>query len=271
MSDSPVYAHGYDPVEQARLVAQAQYWQAMIVDGVAYPAGARVLEIGCGVGAVLGVIARHCLGVKLAGIDIEERQITSAKRHLESIGLCDIELRTGDARQLPWDDGTFDQVYAIWLIEHFHDPLPVLREALRVLKPGGSIRLIETDYSSLQIGTESDDYQRFIRAFVRCFHRHGDGVAGRRLGRHLEAAGFVGVRNQLFGYNYWNDTSAAELRAHIEYLDGFMGPMLDEVAAMDADPDAVRRGYAALQDEWRQPAGLVSHSFYRATAIKSSN
>lgn len=268
-TDQPGYLHGYDKSEQERLVSQSHYWREMIVEDVQYGPGERLLEIGCGVGAVLGVLARHCPGVSLAGIDIAEAQIARARPYLAGLGLRDVELRVGDARALPWETGSFDHVFAIWVIEHLPDPLPVLREARRVLKPGGTIRLIETDYSTIQIGSDSEDYQAFIKALVRSFNRHGDGKAGRRLGLYLEAAGFAGIKNQLFGLNYWKPGKAEALKNHVDYLGCFMDLMLEDMAARDEDPAAVRRGYAAFKREPDQPQGLLSHTFYRASAHKS--
>ena len=52
------YLHGYSPEEQARLVEQAEYWrERLILPDLPYLAGDRLLDVGCGAGAVLGVIA----------------------------------------------------------------------------------------------------------------------------------------------------------------------------------------------------------------------
>jgi ubiquinone/menaquinone biosynthesis C-methylase UbiE len=91
--------------------------------------------------------------VQLAGVDIEPGQIASARQHLTGAGL-EADLRVADGRQLPHGDGSFDHVWMLWLLEHLtkDDTLEVVREARRVLAPGGTITAIEVDYPTVQLG-----------------------------------------------------------------------------------------------------------------------
>src|SRR5262245_28379012 len=100
------YVHGYDFREQDRLIAQADHWGSFIHEELSLAGGDRLLEIGCGAGAVLGVIGKAYPQAALAGIDIEPKQVQRARQHLSSLGI-DADLRAGDARRLPWEDGSF--------------------------------------------------------------------------------------------------------------------------------------------------------------------
>ena len=70
------YVHGYGMREQERLVEQAEHWrQRLIANGTTLEPGTRLLELGCGVGAVLAVLGQEVPGVHLHGLDIEPKQL----------------------------------------------------------------------------------------------------------------------------------------------------------------------------------------------------
>src|SRR5947199_10625261 len=178
------YLHGYSSEEQQRLVLQAHYWHELLALGdLSYRQGESLLEIGCAAGATLGVLGTAFPGVKLAGIDLETRQIEFARRHLAGLGLSDVDLRVGDARQLPWAERAFDHVYIMWLLEHVDeaDGEAILRQAFRVLKPGGTITVTEPDYTAIRIYPESEDYEYLRQALLDLFRRNGNAIAGRIL------------------------------------------------------------------------------------------
>ena len=128
------YIHGYSDSEQTRLIQQAQYWRdKLILQDLNYQPGERLLEIGCGAGAVLGILGRAFPDLQLAGIDLEHKQIDYAQNYLSSLDLDNVDLRVGDATRLPWQDSYFDRLYAMWFLEHLPNPLEVLQEARRVL------------------------------------------------------------------------------------------------------------------------------------------
>ena len=136
------YVHGYGTPEQERLVEQAEHWRhRLIADGTALAPGTRLLEIGCGVGAVLAVLGQEFPGVRLHGVDIEAKQLAFARSHLERAGV-EATLVEADARALPFDDESFDHVWMMWFLEHVPDPAAALREARRVLARGGMITAI---------------------------------------------------------------------------------------------------------------------------------
>src|SRR5437016_5010765 len=99
--DTADYVHGYASAEQERLFAQAKHWrEELILDGTTLSPGTRLLEMGCGVGAVLGVLGEAFPGLILSGVDIEARQLEVARHYLGELGL-EVDLRQADAHVLP--------------------------------------------------------------------------------------------------------------------------------------------------------------------------
>ncbi len=95
-----------------------------------------LLDVGCGSGGLLKDHAAHVHQV--AGLDASEIQVAMARRRLaERIEAGTAEIVLGDATALPWEDGRFSAVTALALIEFVPDPLKVLSEMHRVLRPGG--------------------------------------------------------------------------------------------------------------------------------------
>jgi len=119
-----------------------QVW-AEILAGLHLRGDERVLDMGCGRGAVLAMVAKllsrgHAVGVDLWTSDQSGNRPEATQRNLIMEGVADrCELRTGDMLALPFDDNTFDLVIGHAVIHHIPDVELAFREMLRVLKPGG--------------------------------------------------------------------------------------------------------------------------------------
>jgi SAM-dependent methyltransferase len=101
--------------------------------------GRKVLEIGVGLGADHQEFA--AAGADLAGIDLTERAVAHVQRRLNLFGLVS-KLATGDAENLAFDDGTFDVVYSWGVIHHSPNTPRAVAEIHRVLRDGGSARVM---------------------------------------------------------------------------------------------------------------------------------
>jgi SAM-dependent methyltransferase len=101
--------------------------------------GQRVLEIGVGLGADHQRFAEA--GAILCGIDLTERAVAHARRRLEFFGLAS-RLEQGDAENLTFDDASFDLVYSWGVIHHSPNTSRAVAEIHRVLKPGGTAKLM---------------------------------------------------------------------------------------------------------------------------------
>ena len=264
------YVHGYSDTEQQRLVAQAAYWRdELILPGLGYMPGERVLEIGCAAGATLAVIASAVPAIELAGIDLEPRQIEFARRHLASRGCPDADLRVGSAERLPWPDAHFDHVFVMWLLEHLHDPRPVLAEARRVLVPGGTIVVIETDYASFTTYPESEDYEYLRRAQYDLFAANGNPIIGRILAMRLDGAGFHHVHSQVRGFHFCQQAGSDELRRHVDYVCGFLEPEIPRmVELLGRDRERLDAGLRFLRSLPARREAAFTQIVYRASGRK---
>jgi ubiquinone/menaquinone biosynthesis C-methylase UbiE len=262
----PRYIHGHERAEQERLVAQADFWaEKLVLPGLRYRAGQRLLEVGCGVGAVLGVIGSAFPGLDLAGIDIAPEQVDYACGHLERLGLT-ADLRVGDARSLPWPDASFDHVYMMWFLEHVADPQPFLAEVHRVLAPGGTITINETDYSMFLAWPASPEIEYLAAAQRALFEHSGNPMPGRALGALLVAAGFHQVSARPIGFHHF--TGSGRLRDFADYLLGFLEPMVPRMVELGFDQDRLSAGVAAGRALPDLPAASLTQIVFRAQAVR---
>jgi SAM-dependent methyltransferase len=96
--------------------------------------GKRVLEVGCGAGTDLVRFARG--GAIVTGVDLAPSAIALARQNFAQQGLT-ADLREADGEQLPFDDGSFDLVYAHGVVQYTSNPAALVNECHRVLKSGG--------------------------------------------------------------------------------------------------------------------------------------
>lgn len=105
------------------------------------PAPRAVIDVGCGTGYLLRVLAGQCpQASELAGIDPAPTMIATAQ---EAAGDHRLRFSVGSAERLPYPDGAFDLVVSTTSFDHWQDQLAGLRECARILVPGGHIVLAD--------------------------------------------------------------------------------------------------------------------------------
>jgi ubiquinone/menaquinone biosynthesis C-methylase UbiE len=121
---------------------------------IGVPPTAAVLDLGCGTGVVTRALAaRESFAGTVIGVDQSPEFIAAAERFAADDGVGDrLAFVVGDAHQLDFPAASFDVVVAHTLISHVRDPLAVLSEAARVIRPGGTVVIFDGDYSSLTFG-----------------------------------------------------------------------------------------------------------------------
>jgi ubiquinone/menaquinone biosynthesis C-methylase UbiE len=259
------YVHGYGTREQHRLVEQAEHWRhRLICDGTRLEPGTRLLEVGCGVGAVLAVLGQEFPGVQLFGVDIEPTQLDFARRHLERAGV-EATLREADALALPFGDGSFDHVWMMWLLEHISDPPAALREARRVLVSGGAITAIEVDYSTCHAEPSTPALEALIRAMVQGMAAAGWSDAGMRLPGWLREAGFHEV-DEGERTVWWQDEDLARQAGYAaDVIESAVGSLAQ---LPGADEEELRAGLADLRSLRSQPGAGLGWVMHKSTAVR---
>jgi ubiquinone/menaquinone biosynthesis C-methylase UbiE len=255
------YVHGYGTPEQERLVEQAEHWRHRLIrNGTQLEPGTRLLEVGCGVGAVLAVLGQEFPGIHLTGVDIEPRQLDYARGHLERAGV-EATLLQADALELPFEDGSFDHVWMMWFLEHVADPPAVLREARRVLIPAGAITAIEVDYSTVRAEPSTYALEALFRSMVQSMAASGWGDAGTRLPGWLREAGFREV-NEGERKFWWQDE---DLSGQASYAADVIESALAQQPG--TDEEELRAGLNDLRSLAGHPGAGLGWVLHKSTAV----
>jgi SAM-dependent methyltransferase len=153
--------------------------------------GMRMVDLGCGPGSITVGLARIVAPGDVVGIDIEQTQVELARALAAEQKVANVRFELGDVRDLPFSDGMFDVVFGHTILMQFQDPMPVLSEVRRILKPDGVAAFREPCFArNLSEPLESAPDQLW-KVFGRVLaYNGGDIDIGQRLGVLLQSAGF---------------------------------------------------------------------------------
>jgi SAM-dependent methyltransferase len=185
MSVDDSYVHGYSATEATRLS-----------DDTVYPAGSQVLEAGCGVGAQTVHLLAHSPRTHFTCIDRAPSSLAAARASIAALSpAVPVTFMEADLFRLPFPAAHFDHAFVCFVLEHLDRPEEALRSLMRVVRPGGSITVIEGDHGSTFFHPSSDKAQRTIACLVRVQAQGGgDANIGRRLFPLLSAVGLRDVQ-----------------------------------------------------------------------------
>ena len=142
------YVHGYTTRETQRLLEQSLILEDLLHTGTRYGKGEKVLEAGCGVGAQTRILARRNPGAVFECIDISGESLEQARAVAIREGLRHVTFKQADLYSLSYKPGSFDHIFVCFVLEHLPDPAFVLNIFKQILKPGGTLTLIEGDHGS---------------------------------------------------------------------------------------------------------------------------
>ncbi|MED5618985.1 class I SAM-dependent methyltransferase [Ideonella sp. BN130291] len=264
---TPAYVHGYDPRENERLQDQAGTLVELLHGDTQYPAGSRVLEAGCGVGAQTVTLAQRSPGAHFTSVDISAASVAEARRRLQAAGLHNVAVQQGDIFHLPFEAASFDHVFVCFVLEHLAQPARALALLKRLLKPGGTLTVIEGDHGSTCFHPASAAAQAAVQCQVTLQQRAGgNALIGRQLYPLLVQAGFDSVR--VLPRMVYVDGSRPQL------VDGFtrktFTAMIEGVrgAAVAAGLSSAQAFDAGVRDLHRtaEPDGVFCYTFFKGVA-----
>ncbi len=217
---------------------------------------ASVLDLGCGTGEVLRRFRDDFAPRRIVGLDLFAGHLRRAPPPVVQ----------GDGFRAPFRDATFDLVLVRHLLQALPDPPALLREARRLLRPGGRLHLLVEDYAGLLFDVEDYEVADNFREVSPLFRREGtDLYQGRRAPRHLREAGFsdvsvdpIVVDNQTAA----RDDFAGVLRC---WRDGYAATLAGLLGRAEAD---VRRRFDLMIGNVLDPDRYAAWLLFAVSAIR---
>ena len=184
----------YDPFN--RLLGVGALHAELIAQARLEP-GQRVLDVGCGTGTLAVRIRREHPTVEVVGLDPDPKALAIARRKAERAGVA-VRFEEGYGDALPFDDAAFDRATSSLMFHHLElaTRRGMLRELLRVLRPGGSLHLLDFGFS----GDRRDGLLARLLASAEHLRENSDARVAAMIGEAgFESAGPVSARRTLIG------------------------------------------------------------------------
>ncbi len=263
------YLHGFTHREQERLYHQARFMEHRVHEGLPLHRAKRLLEVGCGVGAQTEILLRRFPALHITGIDAAKPNLARAKEHLrrQPWAAGRYELQLADATQLAFGPDSFDAAFLCWVLEHVGDPMRVLSEVRRVLRPGSPVIVTEVQNMSFFI----DPYSPQTLAYWLAFNDHqlelgGDPFVGAKLGNLLQAVGFHDIATSVRTIHLDNRAPAERAEMLAFWTDLLLSGADGLLRAGKVSEKVVDGMRQELQQVAHDPNAVFYYSFIQATA-----
>lgn len=249
-SEAAIYSHGHHAS-----VLRSHTWRTAVNSaGFLIPhiqPHMAILDIGCGPGTITVDLCKlvpqgHVIGLERAGEVLDH-----ARAHAREKGAQNVQFIEGDANSLSYADNTFDVVFCHQLLQHVNDPVGILREMRRVVKPGGLVAARESDYGSFTWYPEVEGmmgWQSLYRAVA--MNNGGEPNAGRMIHAWAKKAGFPAASITSTASSWCYST-----REEVEWWSGLWA---ERTVASSFAKNAISAGLAtneelnAIADTWRR-------------------
>jgi len=140
--DDPEAARAFDRISR---LPQFKLLRRMVLSELkkCHPSGCLV-DIGCGPGYLVVLIAKTLPGLQVIGVDISEEMTETAARNIAAQRLdAEVTFRVGDSQSLPFGNGEVDFIVSTFSLHHWSEPEQALQEIQRALKPGGQFLIFD--------------------------------------------------------------------------------------------------------------------------------
>ena len=184
------YLHGYTAEHRAFLSSRTATREAAFFLPYIKP-GMRLLDCGCGMGALTTSLAKWLAPGEVVGFDREQSQVDAARAWAAEEGVGNVRFETGNIYEIAFPDASFDAVFAFTVLEHVREPLRAMREMRRVLRSGGVVGLCDPDYEGQLQAPSSPGLQELMKLMRGFSEEHASPYYARHQREYLLEAGFA--------------------------------------------------------------------------------
>jgi ubiquinone/menaquinone biosynthesis C-methylase UbiE len=264
------YVHGYTTRETQRLLEQSLILEELLHTGTSYREGEKVLEAGCGVGAQTRILARRNPEARFECIDISAESIEQAKEVARQEGTKNVQFNQADLYSLSYELDSFDHVFVCFVLEHLPDPVYALHIFMDLLKPGGTLTLVEGDHGSGFWTPETEASRKAWKGLVDSQISLGhDPNIGRRVYPLLKEAGFH-IMDVSPRWVYADQSNQVLLDGVINQI---IAPMVysAEMQVLERaymEREEWDRGLADIRQVARHPEGTFFYTWFKGVGVK---